>query len=307
MFNQGHAWLLERYAFLVLPEQERSRILSIWVAGRRHVLIQLQLKMSYLGQLPWVLMGLGHPDDDKAKECMRKGLALFNLAGDGYNHHWVTMICCVPGSELNTAILQYIAGTINREDRPVLMRFAARWRFASVVERWIEGRHALMKALSRAVRNASVVHLAYTGCWAPILRLVKHDPAFVENLARHCNEVRCPGDAIKRMGLHGHPGMVALRARSHGARNFSRELRPEVVEILYHVDALTMYRKLPSCNVDDPSPPAGYQPPPPPPPPPPHGHNKSKYIQDIQGKYKIPSGRQPRPAQARGRWAAWYF
>eukprot|EP00974_Lingulodinium_polyedra_P067630 6548897-Lingulodinium_polyedra.AAC.1 len=48
-------------------------------------------------------------------------------------------------------------------------------RFTFVVERWIEGRHAITKRLFRAAPNASALHLALGLCVEPLRALLATD------------------------------------------------------------------------------------------------------------------------------------
>jgi hypothetical protein len=176
LLSMGHTWLLTTPSFVVLTEAYKGGVVKDWAAGRRHILVTLQLKFSFWKQLPWCLFGLGHPKDVCARAAGRRSLALFAAAGDGANHHWLSMTMCAAGTDLHDQVVRYSTGEIERSQAPALCRMAARFRFAPVVERWIEGRHAIAKALTRSSRNASVVHLAYMGVQQSLRRLLATDP-----------------------------------------------------------------------------------------------------------------------------------
>ena len=129
-------------------------------------------------------------------DSLSQGLRLYAAAGDDFNHHWLTMLNCVPGGLMHDVVLRFVNGTLRREDSPLLMRICARWRFALVVERWIEGRHALMKALLRPVRHASAVHIAYTQCLRKLLSMCEADADFIHDLADCCSRVRNANEAV---------------------------------------------------------------------------------------------------------------
>lgn len=143
LLSLSHSWLLTSPSFLALTEEERALVVRNWAGGKRHVLFSLRLKMSFWFQLPWCLFALAHPDEATARASMRRALALYATAGDGANHHWLTMLMCCPGSALHDQLLQFSLGNLQMSQAPLLQRFAARFRFAPVTERWVEGEHAL--------------------------------------------------------------------------------------------------------------------------------------------------------------------
>ena len=158
----SHTTLLYSPDVQAVTPEERAKILTEFARGRRHVLFNLRLKLGFWRQLPWIFMALGHADTGIARNCCRRGLQLYD-ASPAMVHHWVTRLLCDPAGPGRSELMAFIDGREDLLQCPLLVRMAARFRFAAVSERWIEGRHAQAKAHLRSSRNASIVHTAFQG------------------------------------------------------------------------------------------------------------------------------------------------
>lgn len=184
---------------LALSEEDRSVVLGDFAHARRHILFSMQLKTAFWRQLPWILFGLGHADDNTARECGARALQLFANAGDTATHHYVTLLMLGPG-RCRDELLSYVAQQQPREALPLLERMCARFRFAAVSERWIEGRHAQAKAHLRSARNASAVHTAFAG-WG---RHTNTNPLFITRVCFFCGVGHQTKQDRERCGaIHG--------------------------------------------------------------------------------------------------------
>ena len=96
------------------------------------------------------------------------------------------------------------------------------------------------------------------------------------DLARHCASVRNPVCAIRSAGLHRQPWYAEIENEFRvDRRQINRQLRREVINILYHLDEMTLFmpidlpegpRDPPPLPPGPPRPPAGPRDPPPSPP-----------------------------------------
>ena len=67
-------------AVQVLSESDTATVLADFSRARRHIIITLSFKLSPWSQLPYVLIGLGHHDEEAARWCAAgapRPLALF--------------------------------------------------------------------------------------------------------------------------------------------------------------------------------------------------------------------------------------
>ena len=124
---------------------------------RRHVLFYFTLKFSFWTQLPYCLFAIAHHDRAKAVQAARRAIALAaNRIGN--HEHWLVVSLCVPGSILYAQLVQFIQGT----DLLLLQSLAtvcAKFKFAPVCERWVEGRHAIIKKQMPGGHAARIQHL----------------------------------------------------------------------------------------------------------------------------------------------------
>jgi len=172
--NMSQQVLMQDPQVLMLSPADRGMVMQDFGRARRHILFNLELKLSFWGTPPWSLMALGHPDENVARRAMREALQFFQGAPADADHHFVTRVLCTPGTEAHAQAVSFATGAATRFECPIVARFGARFRFASVSERWVEGRHAQSKAHLRSARSATMVHTAFTG-----LRVPKKSPGTV--------------------------------------------------------------------------------------------------------------------------------
>ena len=263
----AHNALLFEIAADGCSEEDKAIIIRDFEAARRHVWFTFLVRLSFWQQLPWVLFGLGHRDIDIAIACCRRALQLFASLGDEYPHHWVTMLLCMPGSLGLQQLLAFVSRELPLEALPFLHRMRARFKFAPVSERWIEGTHALMKRFLQNAHHFGPCHVALLTCLPDLELIIASDSAILEKLSQYCLAVRNPRRALEVLGLWGHPCTQEMMRLAAGKKTpLSREYSKEVVEVIYHLDTYTLFQDIP-----DPIPNDAVLALPPPPPPPPGG------------------------------------
>ena len=240
----AHTDLLMDPAFALLGEEDRASVLADFARARSHITTSFRLKLSHWRQLPWVLFGLAHWEEERAAECARRALALYASAPPAAPHHWLSAVLCEPGGVGHAQMTLLVSGQRRLVELPFLCAMAARLRFASVTERWIEGRHARAKAVLGRAPHISATHYAFYGA-LPELEAMSRDPALVARLAEHCAMVRNPWEAVRRMGLERHPAVRRLLQLPGGRKHVTRRSGPKLTEILYHTDAFTLHAPLP--------------------------------------------------------------
>ena len=233
-----------------LGAQARAALLKYVVLIRRHVMYVCAAKLSFWKQLPWCLHIIAHHNVVRARAGGRRALQLYAGTADAV-HHWVSHLLCKPGTLGFLQLVAFCNGT-PLEELPLLESWAARFRFVSVCERWIEGRHALLHSKIRSAPHHSALYVAVAGI-LPILRTrLASDAGHVVELASHCSEARNVVKALQAVGLWSHPAVVEIRqANVMQASRLHHKYRPELVRVLYHVDGTTLYQDVPSAPDDD--------------------------------------------------------
>ena len=139
----------------------------------------------------------------------------------------------------------FAQGDTALDDLPSLLQVAAAMRFPTISERWIESRHALVHQNLRGAPHASACHVAYTGIQPTLRKILKESPSFLQTLAAHCKVVRNPWQALRATGLVHHPVVAEMIKMDAGrVTNISRGYRQQVVQVIYHADAQTLFQDL---------------------------------------------------------------
>ena len=124
--------------------------------AKSHVVELLVNKLRFWRQLPYVMIGISHPNEDLARECCKRGLALWTSAPNDVSHHRVTRLLF--SGVVFQVIVRFAAGCARDCLEAFFCECAARFSGVFVIERSIEARHALMKAGARFTSEVSEVY-----------------------------------------------------------------------------------------------------------------------------------------------------
>ena len=258
LFARNDADLLLQDVVRQAPNRVRTIVNSDFEKFRRHVLLTIDIKMAFWSQLPWILFGVAHHDVELARRAGERAIVLFDAdnAGEFGAYHWLSLTACAPGSVGRGQLAQFCQGTASLSELPFLHQLASKLRFAMVSERWVEGRHALIKKTLAPCNHAGAVHIAYSGLIPSIRKMISDDPNALSTLATCARSTRNPGLAAKAVGMWHHPVVQeALRVSGGRHSDLHHKQRPEVVKAIFHVDDPTLFRSLPdSLNMPPPPP-----------------------------------------------------
>ena len=104
--------------------------------------------------------------------------------------HWIILLLVAPCGAGFEETTKFAVGHIDRLDTRILSVMCAKFFFAYVSERWIEGRHALMK---RSLANSPHASACHVGFWkvAPMVEeFLRLTPERMPNLTAACKRVR---------------------------------------------------------------------------------------------------------------------
>ena len=267
--QRGQAQLLLATPVARLAPAARTRVFDDFARARRYLAFAFTIKTSFWEQLPWALFAIAHDDVGKARDAACRCLRLYEAAGPDIRQQRLVADCCTPGSIGRRQLAAFRDGA-ELSALPSLEFLVSRMRFAPVVERWIESRHALAKRVLNMSPVTTALHLAFhltlprvrlrlAGGSAEVSRAVHH-------LAQHCKAVRSAAKALVAVGFWQHPGIQEVFARLPGRRELNTKGRSAVVEVLFHVDGKTLMQPLPMFGQTPPPPPGPRGPPALPPP-----------------------------------------
>ena len=173
LFSIANASLRMHPAVQVLSDGDKATVLADFSRARRHILITLNFKLSPWAQLPYVLIGLGHHDEEKARWCGERALQLYPTAPALVREHaWVHLLCS-DGGALNSPLVAFVFERLVLAAVPALHLACAIFRFVPVVERWVESLHAAVKKVFQQARNAGLRHIAFKQTHGALLDLVR--------------------------------------------------------------------------------------------------------------------------------------
>ena len=142
-----------------LTPAESTQILEDLDAGRANMHLQLQSKLDFWSRLPWLLAGLAHTDEGKARLCASNALSSFDLDARESAHHRITWALLRPG-KFRAAIDSVVAGAPRFSMPDYVLNVIASFRFIPVVETTIEGKHAKVALESPGFLGAVRVSLS---------------------------------------------------------------------------------------------------------------------------------------------------
>ena len=93
---------------------------------------------------------------------MRRALQLYNYLDDTVLH-WLAHAIITPSSRAREEVELFFGGEHNLDELTLLGKWAARFLFALVSERWVEAQHGYKQRHLINARNGGIVHVAYTG------------------------------------------------------------------------------------------------------------------------------------------------
>jgi hypothetical protein len=239
--------LLIELSLLGLNEESKAPIMRDFTQARRHIHFSFLLKFSFWQQLPWILFGVGHHRMPIAIQCSIRAIKLFQDAGVAAKHHWLTLAFCAPGSQGFEQLHLFASRQRFLPALPLLSNLAAKCRLALVAERWVESLHAANKHHFEGAPNAGAVHLAFLTMLKPMESAIESDANSLALMGKYCNDTRNERTALVEMGFIMHPQIQKFIRNSSGKTTcLARKHRPAIIELLYHIDAMTLFQDLPN-------------------------------------------------------------
>ena len=139
-------------------------------------------------------------------------------------------------------------GLLDNHRFPRMLGLAARACFVPIVERFVEGRHALANRYLRNANHVSSVFLPYHTISAELRSRFSLGSQAVkdvmEPLVIAATKVRSLRRLLRCCGLIEHPALQQALSQLP-ARELTRSLRPLAIDVLMHVDGMTLHQHLP--------------------------------------------------------------
>ena len=233
-----------------LPQHEKDLVLQDFAAARRFLSCTFQIKLSCWQQSPLTLCALAHQDPAEARRGVARALALYDTnVAQQHTQHALAHEACSPGL-LRDELLAFCVGA-ELHTLPAANALAARLRFIPIVERFVESIHAKVHKHLKFTHHGPI-HVSWQLTKRTILEsILTGGPDFLSQFAAACTQVRNPWRSVQELGFVQHPLVQHLLAIHGGSkqRAFLRQCRSSLLQVLYHVDATTLYQSLPKVAI----------------------------------------------------------
>jgi hypothetical protein len=229
----GHERLLAKVRVRVSASQW-DEITAAFDSARARVQSALHVKFDFLRRLPWSLGALAHCDPAVGRRHALRIIQEFDDTPENVqvHHHTKTLLFLDPQGPLRASLENFAAGG-SLEAHPALQLHVASFRYVNIVERFIEGRHAIIKRSSG--RSGSAVSLSMR---LPELEdMLQRQPEFLHALLGAFEEARHIACLPSLLGVASHPIFQSCSPYQmhHGA--VIKHLR----KILYRADVIGQF------------------------------------------------------------------
>ena len=139
---------------------------------------------------------MAHWEEESARKCGRRALALYATAPPEVRRHPVVRQLCKPGSPGCAQLTRFCRREATLLDCDIVFALCGRYRFAPVCERWVEGQHASTKKHLYNAPHHSCVHVAWRNIHGRLAAEFEKEPELLTKFADICPTVKNPRRAL---------------------------------------------------------------------------------------------------------------
>ena len=234
-----------------LSQDEQSKARLDWTRLKGQLKMQLELKLMPFSSLPLSILGLGHWDEQKARELMWRAAAEYEALTPEEQESAHPLTKHVFASGARVELVKFLQGQ-SAETLPSLMKIRRRSLWCPVLEQSIERKHAQLHARIKAAPNHSAPYVSITERAPELTDLMSREASAINSFSAICADIRQPVLVAQALGLLAHP--VFRQAQT---------LRPKealshrlVAACVYRADPQTQFAPLDASAV------SGLKPPP---------------------------------------------
>eukprot|EP00971_Amphidinium_carterae_P052726 1038083-Amphidinium_carterae.2 len=209
-----------------LSSQQRSCLLREFQQGRSHLMYSYTVKLGAFTIPPLLVGAVAHHKTAVAKEALRRIMQVESPDPT------IEPLFAEP---LHIEVKRFLDG-VDLQELVHLQQYVAAFRFAPIVERRVEGSHAVVQ---RKGRGATIRHEAYDSLSLRMPEIIAHlqaSPVALEQLSVHLDLGRSPKQMIHQLGLESHPAAMELETNEDHAwcRGWRKIAYRSDVHTLYH-------------------------------------------------------------------------
>ncbi|CAE7825327.1 unnamed protein product, partial [Symbiodinium sp. CCMP2592] len=220
-----------------------SDLFTEYVAGLQHFSFMLQLKFANWTAMPHSFLALAHPSETTARAACRRLLGEWEFMSkpDKASAH---PLChaFMSDSNVRDSLVRFGQGSPRDSDdcfqlRAVLGPIA----FLPLLERSIEGRHAVVKRATETAPNHRGAYVANVLRSAAIMDNAAQDPKTLVELAEHFDRLRLPVFVLEHLGLKSNASVTALDSLSKKQADKQLQSFGFVDRVMFRLDAATQF------------------------------------------------------------------
>jgi hypothetical protein len=219
-----------------LVPDEADSILADFHAAKAQLELQLSLKLDFYRHLPHLLICLAHTDPDIVCRTAAEALKQFD-AGEPALQHRLSLLFC---AAFRVCMEQLARGAkldnISGLEGDLFRLWVARFAFIPIVERSVEGKHAMIAVAPRRSPNISPPLVSLTLRLPWLLDQLHKDPSLFTTLVQDFARFRVDSQVVSMFELGSHPSLAGCEFK--GAQNHTA-----VVSVFYRCDLTKFKRK----------------------------------------------------------------
>eukprot|EP00971_Amphidinium_carterae_P325991 6456587-Amphidinium_carterae.2 len=213
--------------FRSLSCEDRRECLDAFSKARAHLLCYLTLKLAHWATAPWMLYQTVQTNENLAREACSKLLRIRS------SH---PAVCRLQMEPLLSQALQWLRepeiSILDSKDLHDLSLYLARFKFAFVAERKVEGQHRLVKMRGIGAPCHSCPYVSFGLRKHEVHDSLSKQPAWISELADLLYSTRTAKKALHCLGLEKHPSL-------HNC--VPSPTASTIVKVIYHADPTTLY------------------------------------------------------------------
>ena len=189
-----------------------SDLFMEYVAGFQHFSFMLQLKFANWTAMPHSFLALAHPSETTARAVCRRLLGEWEFMSeqDKASAHPLCHAFMLD-SNVRDSLVRFGQGSPRDSDDCVQLRAVlGPIAFLPLLERSIEGRHAVVKRATETAPNHRGAYVANVLRSATIMDNGAQDPKTLVELAEHFDRLRLPVFVLEHLGLKSNASVIAL-------------------------------------------------------------------------------------------------
>lgn len=220
-----------------MTAEHHATVMSDWSAGIAHLMLSFGIRLRWGSDLPWVLMGMAHPDVARAVHWARRCIALYDAKPES-EHHRLSVLFLKVGSVLRLAIQSFVESQVMSG---ILKLHVAPFHFMPFGDRQIEREHKYMSDVVSLYRKAVKGHIFGIRRLRAVETQMFNDPVFSNKLVEYFVKLRNTRESIKLFGIQHHPLLSDLMKDTKMVSNENQ--KASVTNNLRNVFEQVIYRQ----------------------------------------------------------------